>query len=332
MILVTGGAGFIGSNLVRALNDSGESQILIVDNLASGPKETNLAGLKFTDYLDKHEFRRRLAAGLFDRQGFRAIYHQGACTSTLETDAGYLMDNNCTYAKELLHFSLRHGTPFIYASSAAVYGASSLFGECSGSERPLNLYGTSKLMLDNYVQSIIASAQSTLVGLRYFNVYGRGEAHKGPMSSVVHQFGHQALDSGVVRVFHGSGSYGSGEQRRDFVYVEDVVRVNLFFGQGPVRQGIFNVGTGRSHSFNEVAHAVIAAVRRGRVEYIDFPAALAGKYQDFTEADLCRLRAAGYLTPTAQLVDGVARTVSRLKAENDQAQARVGNHAASAVS
>lgn len=317
MILVTGGAGFIGSNLVRALNDSGESQILIVDNLESGSKEVNLAGLNFADYLDKHEFRRRLAAGLFERQGFRTIYHQGACTSTLETDAGYLMDNNCTYAKELLHFALRHGIPFIYASSAAVYGASTVFRECSGSERPLNLYGASKLMLDRYVQSVIGSAQSTVVGLRYFNVYGKGEAHKGPMSSVVHQFGQQTLHSSVVRVFQGSGHYGSGEQRRDFVYVDDVVRVNLFFGQRLVRQGIFNVGTGRSHSFNEVAHAVIAASGRGRIEYVDFPAALAGKYQNFTQADLSRLRAAGYLEPATQLADGVTRTVYQLKVEGE---------------
>ena len=326
MILVTGGAGFIGNNLVRGLNDSGESRILIVDNLASGPKEANLAGLKFTDYLDKHEFRRMLAAGVFERQNFRTIYHQGACTSTLETDAGYLMDNNCVYAKELLHFALRHSIPFIYASSAAVYGAGSEFHECSCSERPLNLYGDSKLKLDRYVQSVIGSARSTLVGLRYFNVYGRGEAHKGRMSSVVHQFGRQALHSGVVRVFHGSGSYASGEQRRDFVHVDDVVRVNLFFGQAVVRQGIFNVGTGRSHSFNEVAHAVIAAVGQGRIEYIDFPASLEGKYQNFTKADLSRLRVAGYSEPATQLVDGVAHTVSQLKIE-----AKASSPAASAV-
>ncbi len=308
MILVTGGAGFIGSNLVRALNEQGESEILIVDNLGSGDKFRNLAGLQFADYIDKHDFRRRLASGALDQQPFEAIYHQGACTSTTETDVVYMMDNNYAYSKELLDFALQRVVPMVYASSAAIYGVSGVFREESQQEHPINPYGFSKLAFDNYVRRL-PTVQSTVVGLRYFNVYGPNEAHKGRMSSVVHQFSTQARESGIIQLFRGSGGYDDGEQRRDFVYVEDVVRVNLFFGRGRLRKGIYNVGTGRARSFNEVARAVIATVGRGRADYVDFPADLAGKYQHFTEADLAYLRAVGYEEAFTAMEQGVATTL-----------------------
>lgn len=308
MILVTGGAGFIGSNLVEALNQRGTSDILIVDNLVSKPKFHNLAGLSYADCLDKGDFRRRLAAGEFERQDFQAIYHLGACTSTVEEDTEYLMDNNYMYSKELLHFALAHAVPFVYASSAAVYGGSTLFREEREHESPLNAYGMSKLALDNYVRHILFSARNVVVGLRFFNVYGPRETHKGRMSSVIHKFLAQTCGSKAIRVFKGAFGYADGEQRRDFVYVADVVEAIQLFGEGKVRQGIFNVGTGRSRSFNEVARTVIATVGCGHVEYIDFPEDLRGKYQNCTQADLERLLAAGCPAPPTQLESGVALT------------------------
>jgi ADP-L-glycero-D-manno-heptose 6-epimerase len=314
MILVTGGAGFIGSNLVRALNESGESDILIVDNLGPGPKFRNLFGLQFADYIDKRDFRRRLVSGAFDQQPFKVIYHQGACTSTTETNAAYVMDNNYEYSKELLHFALHRGIPFIYASSAATYGGSGVFREEPEYERPLHVYGFSKLALDNYARTLFSSVQSTVVGLRYFNVYGPNEAHKGRMSSVIHQFSRQARETGVIQLFKGSGGYKDGEQRRDFVYVGDIVRINLFLAEGPVRKGIYNAGTGRSASFNDVARAVIAMAGPGRIEYVDFPEDLNGKYQHLTQADLTRLRATGYRRPFMNVEQGVALTFQAAQA------------------
>jgi ADP-L-glycero-D-manno-heptose 6-epimerase len=316
MILVTGGAGFIGSNLVRAFNERGESDILIVDNLRSTPKFRNLLDLQFADYIDKHDFRHQLASGAFDQHSFKAIYHQGACTSTTETNAGYVLDNNYTYSKELLHFAVKRSIPFLYASSAAAYGGSGVFREEPAYERPLNVYGFSKLALDNYVRRLLSSVESTVVGLRYFNVYGPNEAHKGRMSSVIHQFSTEARESGILRLFKGSGGYKDGEQRRDFVYVGDIVRINLFFGEGPVRKGVYNAGPGRSRTFNDVAKAVIAALGQGRTEYIDFPADLNGKYQHFTEADLTQLRGAGYREPFVDVERGVELTLHSAKLDS----------------
>ena len=319
MIVVTGGAGFIGSNLVHQLNAIGERDILVVDNLApapnlSGPKFLNLAGAVYADYMDKREFRAALLSGAFANVQIRAILHQGACSNTLEDDGRYMMDNNFTYSKELLRFALDRGIPFVYASTAAVYGASSEFAPEPANERPLNVYGYSKLVFDNYVRRLIPGIRSTVVGLRYFNVYGPREGHKGRMASVLHHFTRQLLDTGVIRMFVGSGGYADGEQRRDFVYVNDLARINLFFAgllpaspHAPV-QAVVNAGTGEARTFKAVAQALMDVHGPGRIEFIPFPGDLQNRYQHYTQADVAGLREAGYTAAFTSLEDGVRQT------------------------
>lgn len=312
MIIVTGGAGFIGSNLVHELNAQGEDEVLVVDNLSDAvnphKKFLNLAGARFVDYMDKAEFRRALAGGVFDKSRIQAILHQGACSNTLEDDGRYMMDNNFTYSKELLHFALQHSVPFVYASTAATYGLSTQFKEVPANERPLNIYGFSKLAFDNYVRHNQASFASTVVGLRYFNVYGPREIHKGRMASVIHHFTKQLKDSGTIRMFEGSGGYGNGGQRRDFVFVRDLAKMNIFFAFGDVRKAIVNAGTGKSRSFNDVAKALMQVHGEGKIEYIPFPADLNARYQHFTEADITGLRAAGYSAEFTELESGIKET------------------------
>ena len=312
MIIVTGGAGFIGSNLVHELNSQGEDDILVIDNLsdAANPhkKFLNLAGARFVDYMDKAEFRRALAGGMFATSGIRAILHQGACSNTLEDDGRYMMDNNFTYSKELLQFALRHSIPFVYASTAAIYGLSAQFKEVSANERPLNIYGFSKLAFDNYVRHHQSSFASTVVGLRYFNVYGPRELHKGRMASVIHHFTKQVKETGTIRMFEGSGGYGNGEQRRDFVFVRDLAKVNLFFAFGDVRKAIVNAGTGKSRTFNDVANALMMVHGPAKIEYIPFPADLNARYQHFTESDITGLRVAGYTADFTELEAGIIDT------------------------
>lgn len=324
MILVTGGAGFIGSNLIHELNRIGETEILCVDNLSNAAKFHNLQGAQFTDYMDKQELRRRIAAGTLSTPSIRAILHQGACSNTLEDDGAYMMDNNFTCSKELLHFALDRRIPFVYASTAAVYGLSKSFAPVLENEHPLNVYGFSKLVFDNYVRRLLPSIESTVVGLRYFNVYGPHEQHKGRMASVIQHFTKQMKDAGTIRMFQGSGGYGDGEQQRDFVYVRDLCRMNLFFagiGDETFRstlgtvadryQGIFNAGTGAARSFNAVAHALELVHGPTKIEYIPFPADLTGRYQHFTEADITSLRQQGqYKAAFTSLEDGIVKTFS----------------------
>ena len=307
MIVVTGGAGFIGSNLVRTLNERGESEILVVDDLARGAKCVNLRDCAVADYMDKAEFRRAANEQRLGR--VRAVLHQGACTDTTEADGHYMMDNNFTFSKDVLRFAQDRGVPFIYASSAAVYGASQASREDPPNECPLNIYGLSKLLFDQYVRRRVPTAKSTVVGLRYFNVYGPREAHKGRMASVAHQLYRQLASTGKARLFEGTDGYADGEQRRDFIFVGDIVDANLFFLQGPPRRGIFNVGTGQSRSFNDVARRLIQLRGGGDIEYFPFDEALRGRYQSFTEADVGRLRAAGYNRPFTSLEEGIARSV-----------------------
>jgi ADP-L-glycero-D-manno-heptose 6-epimerase len=324
--VVTGAAGFIGSNLVRALNARGENEILAVDDLSEGDKFRNLVDCEIADYLDKDEFAARLADGDFD-DDIDAIFHQGATTDTLATDGSAMMGNNYRYSVRLLEHCQDNDVPFLYASSAAVYGAGPRFLEERACEVPLNIYGYSKFLFDQHVRRLLPERTSQIAGFRYFNVYGPREAHKGRMASVVWHFFNQYRGTGTVRLFEGSSGYAAGEQRRDFVSVEDVVKVNLDFLDHPERSGIFNLGTGRATTFNAVAAATINACRRaqgqpelsfaelhraGAVEYIPFPPDLAGKYQSFTEADLTRLRGSGYDAAMLTAEEGVARCVRAL--------------------
>ncbi len=325
-IIVTGAAGFIGSNLVRALNARGETDIIAVDNLSRADKFRNLVDCDIADFIDKRDFLERLVRGEFDG-GIDAVMHQGACSDTMETDGRYMMENNYRYSLGLLDFCLDEEVPFIYASSAAVYGGGREFREERSCESPLNVYGYSKFLFDQAVRRRFADAGAQIAGFRYFNVYGRNEAHKGRMASVAWHGLQQFRDGGKVRLFEGSDGYGDGGQLRDFICVDDVIKVNLHFLDNPDRSGIFNVGTGRAQPFNDVAMAVINACRshegkpalslaemtaQGLLEYIPFPEQLKGKYQSYTQADMGALRRAGYTAPFTGVEEGVGAYVGGL--------------------
>jgi ADP-L-glycero-D-manno-heptose 6-epimerase len=329
-LIVTGAAGFIGANLVKALNARGEADIIAVDNLERAEKATNLADCEIADYVDKRDFIERVTSGRFDAK-VSAVLHQGACSDTMETDGRYMMENNYRYSLSLLDWCQARRVPFIYASSASVYGAGSAFAEARENERPLNVYGYSKFLFDQVARRRLAKATSQIAGFRYFNVYGPREAHKGRMASVAFHFFNQYRAEGRVRLFEGSAGYGPGEQVRDFVSVEDIVAVNLHFLADPALSGVYNVGTGRGETFNAVARATVNAVRQGRgekalsleelkaagaIEYIPFPPQLVGKYQSYTRADIAALRKAGYAAPFLTVEEGVGRYVAaRLAAE-----------------
>ena len=306
MIIVTGGAGFIGSNLVYELNQRGETQILIVDNLTNAAKFKNLVGLKAVDYMDKQDFLEKVQTGKFNSANVRAIFHQGACSDTMEYNGKYMLQNNFEYSKQLLHFALNKKIQFIYASSASTYGNGLKgFKETPECEHALNVYAFSKLFFDRYVQQLQGVSNRQIVGLKYFNVYGPQENHKGRMASVAYQFYNQLQASDTLKLFEGVDGYANGEQRRDFIYVKDVAKVNLFFLDNPQVSGIFNCGTGKAQSFNDVAKAVIKHLGRGKIEYIPFPEVLKGKYQSFTQADASKLLAAGYTGGFSDVATGV---------------------------
>jgi len=323
MHIVTGAAGFIGSRLVAALNRQGIGDILAVDNLEQADKFSNLAGCEIEDYLDKREFLARLEAGQFDGE-VDAVLHQGACSDTMAGDGRYVMENNYRYSRSLLDWCQEEEVPFLYASSAAVYGAGKNgFREARECEGPLNVYGYSKFLFDQLVRRRLAGRSAQIAGLRYFNVYGPNEAHKGRMASVAFHAFHQFKAEGRVKLFVGSGGYADGEQRRDFIHVDDVVAVNLHFLEFGEMSGIWNCGTGRAQSFNEVAAAVINTARGTRasaqelaaqklIEYIPFPPQLAAKYQSHTEADVSELRTAGYAREFMTVQQGVAAYVEEL--------------------
>ena len=329
-VVVTGAAGFIGSNIVKGLNARGIDDIIVVDDLTQGDKFRNLADLRIADYVDADDFYSIFADGGFGKVD--AVFHEGACSDTMETDGKYMMENNYGVSLSLYDACQQRGTRLLYASSAAVYGGSDTFRETPQFEHPLNVYGYSKLLFDQRMRRDCGEDfkrnQHQVVGFRYFNVYGPREQHKGRMASVAfHQF-NQFEEQGKVKLFGEYGGYGPGEQTRDFVFVDDVVAVNLWFFDHPEKSGIFNLGTGRAQPFNDVAVAVVnslkgggvpdaaAAVHQRLLEYVPFPDALRGKYQCYTQADLAALRGAGCDHVFADVATGVAKYMQVLAARD----------------
>ncbi len=319
MIIVTGGAGLIGSNIVAQLNARGITDILIVDHMKNGRKMRNLADLNTRDYLDREDFMSKVQAG-HDFGKVEAVFHLGACSATTEWDGQFIMRNNFEYSKVLLHWCQAIGAQYLYASSASVYGlAENGFKEDRAAEKPINMYAYSKFQFDQYVRSLAGQLKHQVVGFRYFNVYGPREAHKGSMSSTPFHFNNQILANGVAKLFAGTDGYGDGEQQRDFVFVEDAAAVNLWFFDHPDQSGIFNLGTGRAQPFNDVARAVVAWHKThrqvdARIEYVPFPDHLKGAYQSYTQADIAALRAAGYTGRFHSVEEGVAKYLDWLNA------------------
>lgn len=307
MIIVTGGAGFIGSNIVKQLNERGRNDILIVDDLTDGSKIRNLQMLDYYDYVDCIDFDDAVANNTFDIGPIEVVFHQGACADTMNYDGRYMMHNNFEGTKNLFHYCQERRVPFIYASSASTYGhGKNGFTEKPECEEALNPYAYSKLFFDRYLRRFEKDLQSQVVGLRYFNVFGPNENHKGNMASLVRQMFYKLRETGEITLFEGTDGYGDGEQVRDFIYVKDVVNVNFFFWEHPEISGIFNCGTGEAKSFNRFMKAVIDYNGSGNLRYIPFPEVLKGKYQSFTEADTTKLMAAGYGKGFTKLEDAVA--------------------------
>ena len=324
-VVVTGAAGMIGSNLVHGLNRIGIDDVICVDDMSDGPKYKNLLGAQLSDYVDKSEFYTRFARGEFGQVD--AVLHQGACSDTMEHNGRFMMETNYRCSKDLLDACQAQGTRLLYASSAATYGGSASFREEPEFERPLNVYGYSKLLFDNVVRRLLPTAGTQIAGFRYFNVYGPREQHKARMASVAFHHFNQFRETGKVKLFGEYGGYGPGLQSRDFVFVDDVVAVNLWFLEHPDRSGIFNLGSGQAQPFNDVAVATVNAARAlkgeaalplaelvqgGQIDYVPFPDALVGKYQSFTEADLSRLRATGCQHTFADVATGVKAYVGWL--------------------
>jgi ADP-L-glycero-D-manno-heptose 6-epimerase len=330
-VVVTGAAGMVGSNLVHGLNAIGIDDVIAVDDLTEGAKFRNLLGARVSDYFDRSEFYDRFALGELGR--IDAVLHEGACSDTMEHNGRYMLETNYRCSKDLLDICQSQGTRLLYASSAATYGGSAVFREAAEHERPLNVYGYSKLLFDNIVRRMLPTARFQVTGFRYFNVYGPREQHKGRMASVAFLHFGQLRETAKVKLFGEYGGYGPGQHTRDFVYVDDVVAVNLWFLRHPERSGIFNVGTGRAQPFNDVAHATINASRAvrgesplsleqqisaGLIEYTPFPEALVGKYQCHTQADLTALRASGCDVQFADVATGVRRYAEWLDGEGER--------------
>ncbi len=311
VVVVTGAAGFVGASLVHALNERGIVDVLAVDDLTDGTKCRNLADLEIADYMDKDEFLARVIEDQLPKVA--AIFHQGACSTTTEWNGKFMMDVNYRYSKTLLQWTQQKAIPYIYASSASVYGMGGHgFKEERGCEKPLNMYAYSKFLFDQYVRRQQLGSQ--VVGLRYFNVYGPREQHKGGMASTAFHFNNQLKQDGECRLFEGSDGYGPGEQRRDFIHVDDICAINLWFWDHARVSGIFNAGTGRAQAFNDVANAAIKWHGQGRIRYIPFPENLKGRYQSFTEANLARLRRAGFDHEFLTVEQGVKRYLDWLNA------------------
>ena len=326
-IIVTGAAGFIGSNIVKALNARGITDIVAVDNLTRADKFNNLVDCEIAEYVDKKDFLEVVESGELSGD-IDAVLHEGACSDTMETDGRYMMENNYRYSLSLLEWCQEEAVPFLYASSASVYGGGKIFAEARECEAPLNVYGYSKFLFDQAVRKRLADASAQIAGFRYFNVYGPRESHKGRMASVAYHFFNQYRANGKIKLFEGNDGYANGEQRRDFVSIEDVVKVNMHFLDHSDISGIFNLGTGRSQTFNDVAVASLNACRaldgkaaltldemkaHDLISYIAFPDALKGKYQSFTQADLTNLRSVGYADDLFTVEEGVSSYIPWLQ-------------------
>ncbi len=307
MIVVTGAAGFIGANIVKALNAIGRTDILAVDDLTNGHQFINLAQAKIADYQDYQDFIEKIEKDQAFFEKIEVIFHEGACSVTTEWDGRYMMKNNYDYSKTILHYCLRHHIQFIYASSAAVYGASEVFDDSALEQMPLNVYGYSKWLFDQYVLRLSPEAKSSIVGLRYFNVYGPYESHKGSMASVAFHLMNQLKDTGEVKLFAGCQGYGDGEQLRDFVCVDDVAKVNLWFMQHPKVSGIFNCGTGKARPFKAIAETILQLHGSGQLKYVPFPEHLKGVYQCYTQANIQKLRDVGYQEEFDSLETGLTK-------------------------
>jgi ADP-L-glycero-D-manno-heptose 6-epimerase len=322
--VVTGAAGFIGSNIVKGLNSRGITDIIAVDDLTDSDKFRNLADLQIGDYVDADDFYDRFSSGAYGE--VEAVFHEGACSDTMESDGAYMMRNNFGVSCQLFEACQAQDARLLYASSAAVYGGSDTFKESPEYEKPLNVYGYSKLLFDQWVRrktAMFTTQKTQVTGFRYFNVYGPREQHKGRMASVAfHQF-NQFKANGAVKLFGGYDGYAAGEQMRDFVYVDDVVAVNLWFLDQPKKSGVFNLGSGRAQPFNDVALAMVHGmteqqvslaqiVENEAIQYIAFPDALKGKYQSYTQADLSALRRVGCDHVFADVAKGVAKYLKYL--------------------
>lgn len=300
----------IGSNIIHQLNRRGTDDILVVDNLRNGKKMFNLSDLSIADYMSKERFIQQIQRNEAP-EGIKAVFHLGANSATTEWDGAHLMDNNYQYSKDLLHWCMTHGVPFIYASSASVYGHGTAgFAEGRAQERPINMYAYSKFQFDEYVRRNTKLNQSQVVGMRYFNVYGPRESHKGSMASAAYHFYKQSLAEGKIKLFGSADGVANGEQRRDFVYVEDCALINLWFLDHSEVSGIFNIGTGVATTFNELARNVALSVGKGAISYIPFPDHLRGAYQNYTKADLSHLRSVGCRLKFKSVEEGVREYIN----------------------
>ncbi|MXP67935.1 ADP-glyceromanno-heptose 6-epimerase [Pantoea sp. Aalb] len=307
MIMVTGGAGMIGSNLIKGLNERGHTNILVVDNLKNGTKFINLVHRHIADYIDKDMLLKHIISSSQHLNSIKAVFHQGACSTTTEWDGKYVMNNNYEYSKYLLHFCIKQNIPFIYASSAATYGNEhKYFIEERQYERPLNIYGYSKMLFDNYVRQVIPKAHSSICGLRYFNVYGPYEGHKGNMASIVYHLNSQIRKGKNPQLFEGSNNF-----RRDFIHVDDIVAINLWCWRNNI-SGIYNCGTGHDVSFKDIAEMILKYHQKSQIEYIPFPKKLRERYQYFTKADISKLIMVGYNKPFKKLTTGIKEYMSWL--------------------